>query len=480
MVKNQQVRNLTVFSLVMMTIVSVDSVRNLPATALFGSSLLFFFTFAAICFLIPCAMVSAELASTEDGEGGIYDWVKQAMGTQFGFIAIWFQWIENVIWYPALLSFVAGSVGYLFSPTLAHNPIYLIAVILTAFWGATLINLYGIKAQAQFSNFCAFVGLILPMSLIAGLGAVWYFSGATLEIVLTPQAIMPNFQQSGLWVSLTGIMLSFCGMEIATVHARDVVNPQQAFPKAMLISVVIIVASLMLGSLAIAFVIPAHDLSLVAGIMQAFEAFFTAYHMQWLLPVMAVSLVIGGLGSVSNWIIAPTKGLLIAGRDGNLPPQLNTVNRYGAPNRLLIAQAVIVTLLSSAFLFMPSINGSYWFLTALAAQLYMLMYMLMFAAVIISRYKFPNKKRLYRIPGGKLGLWTVASVGFMASLMTFIIGFLPPAGIDVGSRVIYNIFLLSGLIVMSLPPLIVYQYRKPHWEVVPQASQALESALPQS
>jgi len=347
---------------------------------------------------------------------------------------------------------------------LAHNPLFLMAVILTSFWGATIINLYGIKAQARFSNFCAFAGLLLPMALIAGMGAVWFFSGNSVQITLTPQAILPDFHQPGMWVALTGIMLSLCGMEIATVHARDVINPQQAFPKAMLISVVIIVTSLMLGSLAIAFVIPAQELSLIAGIMQAFEAFFKAYHLTWLLPVVAVSLVIGGLGSVSNWIIAPTKGLMIAGRDGNLPPQLSVTNRYGAPYRLLIAQAMVVTLLTSAFHFMPSINGSYWFLTVLAAQLYMLMYMLMFATVIIQRNKFPNKKRLYRIPGGTVGLWLVAGLGFLASLMTFIIGFVPPEGINVGSRLSYELFLLCGLVVMSLPPFIVYQYRQPHWQ----------------
>jgi amino acid transporter len=260
-------------------------------------------------------------------------------------------------------------------------------------------------------------------------------------------------------------MLSLCGMEIATVHARDVLEPQKAFPKAIFISVFIIVTSLMLGSLAIAFVIPANDLSLIAGIMQAFEAFFKAYHLTWLLPVMALCLVIGGLGSVSNWIIAPTRGLLLAGRDGNLPPQLATVNRYGAPQRLLVGQAMIVTLLSSAFVLMPTINAGYWFLTVLAAQLYMLMYMLMFVTVIVQRYRFPNKKRFYQIPGGKPGIWLVAGLGFMASLLTFVIGFVPPEGIHVGSTLRYDGFLLAGLFIMTKPAWLMYRYRRPHWKV---------------
>ena len=71
------------------------------------------------------------------------------------------------------------------------------------------------------------------------------------------------------------------------------------------------------------------------------------------MPVVAVMLVMGGLGGVSNWIIAPTKGLLVAAEDGNLPAFFQRANRQGAPIVMLIMQAIIVTLLSALFLFMP-------------------------------------------------------------------------------------------------------------------------------
>src|SRR6516164_3994438 len=106
----QRLKALSLLSLVMITVGSVDSIRNLPATALFGSSLIFFFILGAIFFLIPTALVSAELSSAWAKQGGIYVWVKEAFGEKCGFLAIWFQWIENVIWYPTILSFVAGTV----------------------------------------------------------------------------------------------------------------------------------------------------------------------------------------------------------------------------------------------------------------------------------------------------------------------------------------------------------------------------------
>lgn len=445
---------LTIFSLTMITVGSVDSIRNLPATALFGSQLIAFFILGALFFLIPTALVSAELASGWAKQGGIYIWVKEAFGRKVGFLAIWLQWIENVIWYPTILSFVAGTIGYLIDHTLVENPWFLWSVIVSSFWGATLLNLRGMHSSALFSNICAISGLLLPMSLIIGLGTVWLMSGNVSQIAFDTHSIIPHWSDRSIWVSLTAIMMSFCGIEIATVHANDVNNPQTAFPKALIYSVCIILFTLILGSLAIAVVLPQSDINLVAGIMQAFDAFFARYHLSWCMPLIAVMLVMGGLGGVSNWIIAPTKGLLVAAQDGNLPLFFQTVNRHGAPVVMLIGQAIIVTLLSTLFLFMPSVNGSYWLLTALAAQLYMLMYFLMFITAIALRIKAPNHHREFKIMGGLPGLLFVCSIGLIGVLATLVVSFMPPSGINVGSTLHYELLLISGLILMCLPPFI--------------------------
>lgn len=44
--------SLTIFSLTMITVGSVDSIRNLPATALFGSQLIFILSW------VPCSSLS--------------------------------------------------------------------------------------------------------------------------------------------------------------------------------------------------------------------------------------------------------------------------------------------------------------------------------------------------------------------------------------------------------------------------------------
>lgn len=454
-------RVLGVFSLAMMTAMSVDSVRNLPATALFGSSLIFFFLLAAGCFLLPTALVAAELASTSQEDGGVYVWVKNAFGQSAGFMAIWFQWIENVIWYPTILSFVAGTIAYLISPSLTGNKYFLISVILCAFWGATLINLMGIKSSARFSNFCAVTGLLLPMIFIISLGVVWVVSGRPLQIQFTHQAMVPHLANTQTWVAIIGIILSFSGMEIATVHAHNVKAPQKAYPRAMLIASFIIIVTLLLGSLSIAIVLPKNNINLVAGLMEAFGAFLKAYHLSLLLPLVALMLVIGGMGGVNNWIIAPTRGLHIAMKNIGLRGHLVKTNRHEAPSVLLWYQALIVSFVSCAFLLMPSVNASYWLLTALAAQLYMIMYFMMFIAAIRLRYKKTVARRNgFMIPGPKnLGVWLVAGLGLMGCLAAFAIGFIPPSGIQVGGASHYELLLTIGLVFACLLPLIFLKLR---------------------
>lgn len=446
---------LSAFSLTMITVGSVDSIRNLPTTAIFGAQLITFFIFGALFFLLPTALVSAELAAGLPREGGIYVWVRRAFGARMGLLAIWLQWTENVIWYPTLLSFLAGTFGYLIAPSYANDPMYLYITVVTAFTIASLINFFGMRSSAWFSNFCAVTGLLIPMTAIIVLGALWIISGKPMQIHFSLKEMMPDLSHPGMLVSLTGIMMSLCGIEIATVHAQDVEHPQKTYPRVLLYSVLIILTTMVLGSLAIAIVIPHENINLVAGIMQAFEPFLSVYHLQAFLPIVALMIVIGGMGGVSNWIIAPTKGLMVAAHDGCLPRFLQKTNRYGAPVYLLVLQAALVWLMSTLFIFMPSISGSYWLLTALAAQLYMVMYALMFMAIIKLRKDGVLEHASFKIPGGNFGFYLILIAGFIGVTLTFGVSFFTPDNINVGDSSIYHSLQVFGLLLMIVPPLVI-------------------------
>ena len=138
-------KTLGVFSLVMINVIAVDSLRSLPFSAEYGVSLIFYYILAAAAFFIPTALVSAELATGWPNKGGVYIWVREAFGDRWGFLVIWLQWIYNVVWYPTILSFVAGTLAYLINPHLADSKTYMLSVILITFWGATLLNMFGMK-----------------------------------------------------------------------------------------------------------------------------------------------------------------------------------------------------------------------------------------------------------------------------------------------------------------------------------------------
>ncbi len=452
---NKTVRTLGIFSIVMITVTSVDSLRNLPGTALFGSALIFFFCVAGLCFLLPSALVASELSSAWPKTGGIYVWVREAFGRKWGFLAIWCQWIENVIWYPTILSFIAGALAYVISPTLANDKYYLISVIILVFWGLTFLNLAGINLSAKFSEFSGMFGLVVPMLFIIILGIVWVAMGHHVQLKFAAHDLIPNLKDPDIIVSLTAIVLSFCGMEIATVHGQDVKNPHRTYPIALCIAVVFIFTTMLFGALSIAVIVPQQQLSLVSGIVQAFNNYFIADHMAWMTPVIAVCIIFGALAGVSNWIIAPNRGLLIAIKDINIAHTLQKENKCGAPSRLLFAQAIFVTLLALVYLLMPTVNSSYWVLTAMTAQVYMVMYILMFAAAIKLRYSQARHKRPFQIPGGKFVIWLVSGIGIVTSLFTIAIGFYPPHALDVGGLAHYEVVLVSGLIIMTCSPLII-------------------------
>lgn len=449
---------ISVFALVLLITGAIDSIRNLPATALFGSSLIFFFVFSAIVFLIPVALVSAELSSTwSEEEGGVYSWVRHAFGENMAFFTIWLQWINTIVWYPTILSFIAGTLAYLINPELAQNKFYLIGVILFIFWSLTLLGLSGLRASAAFASFCAIVGMIIPMGFIILLAIIWLIKGNPIAIDLSFNSLIPHWGDTQSWVSLTAIMTSFLGMELAAVHVRNVNNPQRNFPRAMGFSVILILTTMILGSLAIAFVLPHEKISLVYGVMQAFTNFFAAYHLQALMPVMVVLLLLGSLGGLVNWIISPAKGLLLAADNGFLPHWLYRLNKHGIASRILILQAVLVTLLCSGFLLFQSVNAIYWLFTALSTEMYILMYVMMFIAAIHLKNKFAGLPRPFAIPGGRYGYYFTCLLGLAGCGITLVVGFFPPENsMDVGGADHFRFVFSSGIVFMLIPAFLLY------------------------
>ncbi|MCF7806484.1 MAG: APC family permease, partial [Simkaniaceae bacterium] len=236
----------------MLNVSIMASLRNLPLVAEFGYKAVFFFALVAFCFLMPCTLVSAELATGWPKSGGIYVWVREAFGDKVGFFAIWMQWIHNVSWFPAILSFVAATFAYLINPHLANNNIYILSVVLGTYWLMTLINFLGIKTSSMMSTIGVIAGTIVPGLFIISLGFFWFFSDNPHQIHLSAEAFVPRLTHLDNLVFLAGLFLAFAGLEVSAGYAGEVKNPQKNYPRAILVGGAITFVLFMLGSLTIA------------------------------------------------------------------------------------------------------------------------------------------------------------------------------------------------------------------------------------
>ncbi|MGB7977739.1 MAG: amino acid permease [Chlamydiales bacterium] len=457
-----QKKALSASMIALINVCAITNIKNFPLLAEYGLSILLFLALSSIFFFIPVALVSAELASGWP-ERGVYTWVKVALGPRLGFLAIWLEWIENVIWYPTILSFIASTFAYIIDPDLANNKLYVMASILITFWAMTFVNFLGMRVSGWVSSITALFGTIIPILLIIGMGAVWIVSGKPLQIDFSWKAVAPNLSSINQLVLLSGVLLGLAGMEMSAVHAKEARDPKRDYPRGIFFSAILILLFSTFGALAIGAVVPNKEIQLASGGMEAFRYLFNAFGIPWGMPIIAAITTFGALGMMSTWIAGPSRGLYATAQDGDLPPIFHKANHHGMPTNILITQGIIVTVLSLVFLFMPSVNSSYWVLVALASLLYMLMYVLMFIAAIVLRYKHPEVPRLYKIPYGRFGLWIVASLGIIGSAFGVVISFFPPSQIDTGKLIILESFLMGGAAIFCIAPMVIFSCRKPHW-----------------
>ncbi len=456
---------LGIFALAMINVAAVLSIRNFPSMAEFGWSSIGWYIIGTILFLIPLSLAGAELATMlSDKGGGVYAWCKEAFGTKGGFVAVFCEWSNNLVWFPTVLAFIASTLAFAISPALGTNAVYLFVVMMIAFWGTTAIAYFGENVSSKFQNVGVILGSIIPSILIIGLGVYWITSGSA--IVLPPftwAQVVPTFDLSTLPFFATVILL-FAGMEMAGFHALEVRNPNTDFPKAMAISAVIIFFCTVMATLAIAFVIPANELSLSAGVMQAIQYFFDALGIPGAVAPMAILITIGGVVSLAAWLIGPALGLGVVAQEGNMPPIFNRTNKYGSPVAVLFIQALIGTFVSLLYIFLPSINQAYWVLSAMTVELLCIVYLLVFASLIKLRYSRPDAPRPFKIPGGIPGIWLIGGMGAFGVIFAFIVGLMPTGGsFTAGQTVSYVVGILIGTFLLAVPPLIFLKLKKPSW-----------------
>src|SRR3954467_881082 len=447
-------------ALAMMTTSSVASLRAAPTMAVYGLACVFLSLLPAVVFLLPTSLVSAELAS--GWNGGIYRWVSEGISKPMGFLAVWCQFAMTIFYYPSLLGFVASTLAYVINPELASSGVWTAAVIIVVYWSGVWVSSRGTKGVAGLASGGLIIGTLIPGTVLVLLGIVFLGQGNTSAAPMTTSHLLPVWAGLSSLVLIVNNFLSYSGMEMNAVHVSSLKNPGKEFPKAMFLAMGMVLLIFILPALAISWVVPAEELSLTAGVMQAFDAVFAEFNTQWLTPIFGVMLVAASLGGMLTWLAGPSKGLLLISREeGYLPPYLQKLNKNGVQQNILVTQGPLTTVIALGYALIPDVSSAYWIFSVITTQVYLIMYLLMFVAAVRLRRNDPEHARGYRAPM----LVGMCGVGFAASLAALLVGFVPPSQFGGDNAGVYFLIVAGGALGLGLVvPILFYRFRKPSWK----------------
>jgi len=451
---------LTWLAVAFLTLGSVGDLGTAPALAVFGLASVALYVVPAIVFLVPASLVSAELAS--GWPGGVYNWVSEGLSPGMGFAAVWCQFAQTTFYYPAVLAYVASTLAYVIAPSLAHSGVYIAAVIIVVFWAAVIASARGVTTVDKLASYGIVIGTLIPGALLVVLAIVYLAQGNPSAAPLGSHHVLPPWNGLASIVLIVNSFFTYAGVEVNAVHVDDLRDAPREFPKAILVAVILILLVFIFSTLAISVAIPSAHISLTAGVMQAFKYLLDHFGLGVLVPVVGIGLVVASVSGLLDWLTGPSTGLLDIGRErGYLPPYFQKVNPNGVQVRIMVAQGVVITLIGLLYALVPTVSRAYWIFAALATEVYLIMYVLMFVAARNLRRRQPEHARGYRAPA----LPAICVVGTVASLSACVIGFLPPSQLGRANTPLYVAGLLAAVFAVGvLPPVLLVRLRRPAWK----------------
>src|SRR3984957_1843907 len=447
-------------TLALLTVGSVGTPGSAPPLAVLGLASVFLYVLPALVFLVPVSLVAAELAS--GWPGGVYNWVSEGISAPMGLLAVWCEFAQTIFLYPALLAYVAGTLAYVFDPGLAANGVYNAVVFIVLFWGGVLLCSLGPALVARLGSGGTRIGTLIPAAILMALGVAYLVQGHHPAAPMTARHLLPAWNALASIVLVVNSFFTYAGVEVNAVHIDELRNPARDYKRSIFLAMGLVLAVFIGPTLVISWVIPSAKISFTVGVMQAFNSLFTRYHLGFAVPLIAIALAAGALAGMISWLDGPSEGLLLIGRQqGFLPPWFQKVNRRGIEVRIIAVQGVVITLIAVLYAFIPSVSHAYWVFTALATQVYLIMYVLMFIAAVRLRRSQPDRPRGYRAPA----LVLLCVLGAVSSVAALAIGFIPPSQFGHSNLVTYALLILAGVLAIGIvPPLLMDRLRRPGWK----------------
>ena len=281
------------------------------------------------------AVTFAWLARTFPQDDGPYGYTRRAFGDGMAFTVMWCYlvatWVTNA-------TIAIGVVGYLtvLIPALNSRAWVPPMLALSLIWLFVLVNLRGARAVGV-TQVLTTVLKLLPLVGVICLG---------LWLLLTHPSVyaqhVPANPQTFSDVSSVSTLTLFAmlGIECATIPAGRVRDPERTIPRATVIGTVITAAVYVGVSITPMLLIP-------QKVLAASNAPFADLFVQVLGArsgdVLAMFVVVGGLGALNGWTLMLGEITQGIARHGHLPRALSKENRHGAPTLALVVSGVIAS-----------------------------------------------------------------------------------------------------------------------------------------
>src|ERR1700693_3500271 len=221
------------------TLAALIGLDTIGAFAANGAQALTWLVISAITFLVPYALLTAELGSTFTQEGGMYVWCKMAGGRFFAALGAMMYWVSNPLWLggglagsaiAAIRAFWFGSLDYQFGGTAATDAAVEILIATIFVWGTIWCAILSLRVGKYLSIFGSYLKLGLLVVFVL-LSMLFLFGGHSQGGSLNFADMVPsNF---GVVVSLIIPVLIFQwqGFEVQNGAGEEMVNPQRDVPR---------------------------------------------------------------------------------------------------------------------------------------------------------------------------------------------------------------------------------------------------------
>jgi amino acid transporter len=330
---------------------------------------------------LPTAFMIGELSSALPFEGGYYAWVRRAMGNFWGFQEAWLSLVASIFdmaIYPTLFVAYLTRMFPWFQENHRGVLVALAVVVVCA-----LLNIAGVKVVSTTSLWLFFL-LSAPFAAI--------FLIAPFKIGALANAVTkPTTSNVDILGGLLICMWNYMGWDNASTIATEVERPQRTYPRAMVWAVVIV---------ALSYVLPFAAMWVTGLPASAWETGAWADIAQLMGgPLLRIALVAGGMmsgfGMFNALVMSYSRLPLAMAQDGMLPKVFAKLHPK--------SRAPWVAILALAIGWGLALNIGFERLVTLDIMIYGASLVLEFVALVVLRFREPELKRPFRVPGGIFG-----------------------------------------------------------------------------